>query len=413
MSELRKVVSNYKFVALWISQILSQLSINILSFVILIHIFNATGSTIASSLLWIAYAVPAIIFGPIAAAWVDFLEKRKILMISNLLQALVVVLFAIFLYRKLVFLSYVVVFLYSLFNQFYVPAESAGLPLYVKEKDLPSANGLFFMTQQSSLVLGFGMAGILDSVLGFRLTLILVSACLFLAFISVSFLPERKPFSKLPPSFEKGVSKFFEQIVEGYNFIKNNHTVLFPFLLLLSVQVILSVIVVNLPSLSTDILHISPNSSSVFVVVPAGIGAIIGIFGISKLIGKKIRKKDIILGSLGLLTFSILVIAVLIPVITDVFLKVPLEIFLFGIAGLGAVGSLVPSITLLQENTPKDLLGRVFGNFWFLTTVASVVPVLFAATITDLFGVQPLLIFLGLICLFVTIFSAYKIKEFK
>ncbi len=411
MKEFKPVFKNYKFVALWLSQILSQLTINILSFIILIHLFEQTGSTIASSLLWVAYALPAIIFGPIAAAWVDLLEKRKVLMLTNLLQSLVVIGYAIFLYKKLLYLSYTVVFLYSLFNQLYVPAEAATLPRIVPEKDLPTANGLFFITQQSSLVLGFGLAGILDEVFGFRPTLILVAICLFLAFISVSFLPEKRPQFKMPETFEKRFSLFFEQIIEGYRFIKNTRAILFPFLLLLGVQVILAVIVVNLPRLATDILNISTRSSGFVVVIPAGIGAIMGTFIISKLIGKKIKKRNIVLVSLILLSISMISVGIIIPLISSSLIKTATAILFFIATGLGAVGTLVPSVTYLQEHTPKDLLGRVFGNFWFLTTLATVLPVLFSATITDLFGIQFLLLILGIASLVVTIFSSYKVNE--
>src|SRR5581483_4831538 len=411
MKEISSVLKNYKFISLWISQILSQLTINILSFIILIHLFEQTGSTIATSILCVVYAIPAIIVGPIAAAWVDLQEKRRVLMITNLLQSIVVLLYAIFLYRKLLYLSYAVVFLYSLLNQFYVPSEAAALPNIVPKEKLPTANGLFFITQQSSLVIGFGMHGILDEILGLRPTLILVSLSLFAAFLSVSFLPIKKSQFKLPDSFEKRFSLFFNEIIEGYNFIKNTRKILFPFLLLLGVQVILAVIVVNLPRLATDILYISTRSSGFVVVVPAGIGAIIGTLTISKSVKQKIPKRNIVLASLILLSVSMLSVGIIIPTIPSGLVKSVLGIIFFITTGLGAVGTLVPSITYLQENTPKDLLGRVFGNFWFLTTLATVVPILISATITDLFGIQFLLILLGIATLIFTIYSGIKANE--
>jgi MFS family permease len=411
MNEFSRIFKNYKFMALWASQILSQLSINILSFLVMIHLFDQTGSTVASSLLWITYAVPAIIFGPVAPAAVDLMEKRKALMITNLSQSIIIFLFAALLYKNLFYLSYIVVFTYSLLNQFYVPSEAATLPHIVKEQDLPTANGLFFVTQQSSLVLGFATAGILDQVLGFRPTLILMGLCLFLAFISVTFLPKFKPDNKLPVSFEKRFSKFFEQIIEGYNFIKNNHKILFPFLLLLGVQVILAVIVVNLPGLATGILHIATGSSGLIVVVPAGVGAIIGTLFIPKLLRKGIYKRHIVLPSLILLGVATTCVAIIVPIIPIGLIRIIVGVFFFVLTGLGAVGTLVPSMTYLQEHTPKDLLGRVFGNFWFLTTLATVIPVLFSATITDLFGIQFLLLLLGGATLIVTIFSSLKVNE--
>ncbi|CAN5319674.1 MFS transporter [soil metagenome] len=411
MSQFNGLLKNYKFVALWVSQVLSQLTINILSFTILIHIFEQTGSTIATSFLWVAYALPAIIFGPFAAAWVDLQDKKKILMISNFLQALVVVGFSVLLYKKLIYLSYVVVFLYSLLNQFYVPAEAASLPVIVKEKDLPSANSLFFITQQSSLVLGFGFAGILDQIFGYRPTLILVAISLFVAFISVSFLKPLKPSTTLPGNFEKRVKKFFDQIIEGYYFIKNTKEVLFPFSILLGIQVILAILVTNLPRIATDIMKVSVASSSFVVILPAGIGAIVATFLISRFLTVKTNKRNIILYSLFSFSIAVLFISIFVPLLQINYLRILVGGILFVIVGMGAVGTLVPAVTYLQESTPKDLLGRVFGNFWFLTTAATIIPILFSATITDLLGVRVLTILLGSVCLGATLFVYSKVKN--
>jgi MFS family permease len=64
--------------------------------------------------------------------------------------------------------------------------------------------------------------------------------------------------------------------------------------------------------------------------------------------------------------------------------------------GLSFVGILVPSQTFLQESTPPSLRGRVFGNTWFLVTVASVIPVIFSGSIVEIFGIKFLLLMLSL-----------------
>ena len=97
MKEFKKLLKNYKFIALLGSQILSQLTINILSFLILIKLFEQTGSSIATSFVWVAYALPAIIVGPFAAALTDFVDKKLVLMSTNLLQAVTVLIYAILL----------------------------------------------------------------------------------------------------------------------------------------------------------------------------------------------------------------------------------------------------------------------------------------------------------------------------
>ncbi len=411
MSEFTTTVKNRRFLSLWVSQVLSQLTVNILSFVILIRLYEITHSPIAASLLWITYAIPSIIVGPFAAAAVDLFDKRKVLMISNLSQALIVLVYGLVLGRQLVFFSYAVVFLYSFFNQFYVPAEAAGLAIYLKKERLAQANGLFFITQQSALVLGFGLGGVFTEALGFRPTVFLAAFLLFIAFVASSLLPSAKSSNKLPSEFEDRVADFFRQIVEGYKYIKNTKKVLLPFVLLLGLQVVIAVVVTNLPSIASDLVRIDPKSSGLVVVVPAGIGAVLATFGISRILSSGMRKRRLILIALATLAVNVLAASIFIPFVEVHSVRIVISVVLFILTGFSVVAILVPSITYMQEKTPRDLLGRVFGNFWFLTTVATILPVVFSATITEILGIRFLMILMGLICLSGFLLASYKVKD--
>lgn len=411
MSDFIDIIKGRRFLSLWTSQILSQLTVNILSFVILIRLYETTHSPIAASLIWISYALPSIIVGPFAAAAVDMFDKRKVLMISNLLQALTVLAYGLVFQRKMVFFSYAVVFLFSFFNQFYVPAEAAGLAIYLRKRKLTQANSLFFITQQSALVLGFGLGGVFIEALGFRPTVFLASGFLFIAFLAVTALPSAKSANKLPSEFEARVGDFFKQIIEGYKFIRNTQTVLLPFVLLLGLQVVIAVIVTNLPFIASDLVMISVKSSGTAIVVPAGVGALIGTFTISKIFANGVKKRRLILSSLAVFAVDILAVSIFIPFVSISSVRILLSMVLFVIAGFCVVSILVPSITFLQEKTPKDLLGRVFGNFWFLTTIATVVPVLFSATVTEVLGIRVLMILVGALCLSGFFLATYKVKD--
>src|SRR3990167_7049160 len=103
--DFKPLIRNSKFVYVWISQILSQLTIYIMNFLLITTLFNRTGSAIATSLLWVSYALPAIVVGPFGAAITDMVDRRKVLMITNLLQSLVIFLYALN-YTKGIFLLY-------------------------------------------------------------------------------------------------------------------------------------------------------------------------------------------------------------------------------------------------------------------------------------------------------------------
>lgn len=145
MKDFREVFKDKNFMYVWVSQILSQLTINIMNFVLLIKLFEKTSSNVATSMLWVSYSLPSLLIGPFAATTIDLVDKRKMLIITNLLQALTIFLYALS-HKTSFFLIYGVVVAYSFLNQFYVPAESATLPSVVKKKNLAHANSLFFVT---------------------------------------------------------------------------------------------------------------------------------------------------------------------------------------------------------------------------------------------------------------------------
>lgn len=410
ITDYQKLLKNRKFVFLWGSQLLSQLTIQIMNFLILVRLFEETGSTIATTLFWVAYALPAILMGPIGAAFVDIGDRKTTLQVTNVLQALVILLYAMT-FEGSIFVSYYVVFFYSLFNQFYVPAESASLPGLVPKDKLPLANSIFFITQQVAIILGFGLAGALSHIVGYQELFFAASAMLFLAFMSVSFLPTLKPSvgKSKAQSFEEKLADFFGKIGEGYTFIKNHKDILLPILLLMGLHSAVAILTINLPLLAKTLLKIQPNLAGLLVVVPAGIGALIGSVTLSKIL-KKARKKAIMEGSALGLCITLFAVIIFIPLL-PLFLRLLIGGGLFVLLGASYVGLFIPAQTYLQEVTPDGIRGRVFGNFWFMATIAAVLPVIFSGALVEVLGVRSALVLIALFALSIFWFSKKKGQE--
>ncbi len=409
MTDFTIVLKNSRFLNLWVSQILSQTTINIMNFLLLTYLYSTTHSSIATSFLWISFSLPALLVGPIGAASVDLVDRRKMLMITNLLQAVTIVLF-IFVYPKSVFFLYVIVFLYSTLNQFYMPAESAMLPSVVSKKALSRANSLFFMTMQAAIVFGFGIAGFLQRTIGLNGALVLSAGFLMAAFVSVSFLPPGRPGKVISGEFEKDLTTFFQTILDGYKFIRGNKTILFPLLILLFIQAGLAMVIVSLPTIASEVLNIPLQYSGVSIVVPAGIGALMGSIYVPRLIKSVLRKKTMIELSLGIISFTLLALSLGIPLL-PITLRVSITSLLIILTGFAFVGISIPALTFLQENTPEWFRGRVFGNLWFMVTLVTIIPVLFSGAINELFGVRTLLAIMAFITLIMLFYSAKKGQE--
>lgn len=284
---------------------------------------------------------------------------------------------------------------YSFLNQFYVPAEVSSLPSLVDRSNFARANALFFITQQASLIVGFGVAGFLLKYLGYESALLFCSIALFVAFISVSLLPKMKPANILPEGPEKAIRSFFVKIGEGYNFLKKERSVLAPFCLLVGVQIASAIAVVNLPLIAREVFKIELSLAGISLVVPGGLGALFAALIIPKILARGVRKIRVIENSLLILSISLFVLTFLLSFM-PLILKLSLIFFTLMIMGFCFLGIVIPSQTLIQEKTPGGFRGRVFGNFGFIVTILTIFPVIVSGTLSEFFGGRFLLFILGL-----------------
>lgn len=391
------VLHNHNFVKLWVSQICTVLGINIVNYILLLQLYKNTNSILAASFLWIAFSLPVLLIGPFASTIVDLVSRKKLLTITTLLQCLTILLFL--LPGQRYFLIYAIMFIYSLFSQFYGPSESATLPIIVSKEDIAEATGIFLFTGQVGRLLGFGIAGFLAIFIGFHPTLILCSALLAIAFMSVLSLPVIH--IKKTVDVEQDLSHFFGKVTEGYQYIKNNRYVLQPLLLSSGSEITMLIIAITIPAIAKEIINIPPEDAALYIIIPAMFGAMTGIFSFSRLLRRGVRKIALIKQALLGLVISFFVIGLVLERIpmTARLILLPLVAF---VAGMSFTGVQVPSQTYLQETTPKDMLGRLWGNLWFMMTIITIIPMFLSATLTEFLGVHTLFIILG-----VGIFAVY------
>ncbi|MDP1743327.1 MAG: MFS transporter [Candidatus Amesbacteria bacterium] len=383
-SDFGLLLKNSNFVKLWLSQILSQITINLMTFIVLTRIFEATKSNVAVSMLWIASSLPALFFGPFSGAIVDNFSRRKMMIVTNIAQAISVASFLIL--KKYVFALYAVVFLYWLIDQLYLPSQQASLPSLIKGKLLASANGMFLLTQQATFLFGFGMGGLFLTVLGINNTVVFASILLLVAAISVYLLPKDEPKTK---NFQ--INKFWRDFALGYKFIRSNNTVLLPLMVIIFSQIFVAIISSILPSYTRVELGLDLKHVSLVLVVPAAIGALLFTSKLPDLL-KRYRKIMIIkFGLIGSAT-SLLLLAIL-PYLTrySVFFGAVSAVLL----GISSAAITVPSQTLLQEKTPAWFRGRVYGSLSFMLIIATSMPLLLAATLADVLGIPILLMIMA------------------
>jgi MFS family permease len=383
------ILKNREFLKIWLAQLISVVTANMLNFIIIGKIFESTGSAVAIGFLWAFYVFPTALLGPFSGVLLDFLDKRKILFWSSFLQSFVALFYLGI--GKNIWLVYMIVLLYSFLDEFFMPTISVLIPSVVKKKELAAANSISLFTVNGSIVLGFLAGGLMLKFLGYTNYLFFVaSGLLVLGAIIANRLKWQEPKKKKRPEFS--LAGFVRELMEGYNFIRGETLVLFPMILLAGLQIVLGMGLILTPSISNSILFIDFADSSYLLIVPAVIGAFLGSLVVERNI-EKYLKRVLIINGLFLLGISIVVFGLLLQFL---WIKVALGALLAFLTGVAFTMMFIPLQILVQENTPFRVRGRVFGTLNTLITVAAAVPVLGTVTLVDLLGVKLVLTITGI-----------------
>ena len=128
----RGVLTNPRFMALFLSQILTQVGGNMVLYGLTIQVCNLTGSTTSVSVLLLTFLVPAVVFGAIAGVFVDRYDRRKILIWTNVARGLLFLLLVFF--DDQIVALYVITAIVATLTTFFAPAETAMIPLVVRRE---------------------------------------------------------------------------------------------------------------------------------------------------------------------------------------------------------------------------------------------------------------------------------------
>jgi DHA3 family macrolide efflux protein-like MFS transporter len=148
------------FRLLWSAQLVSTIGTALTDLAAGILVFSETHSVAAVGLMFVATAVPTLIVGLIAGVFVDRYDRRKIMVIADLLRAAIVVSIPFLIHINIVLL-YVAVALVSTISQFFNPANDAVLPEVASDEELSAANSWIMISSFGSTSVGFALSGLL------------------------------------------------------------------------------------------------------------------------------------------------------------------------------------------------------------------------------------------------------------
>ena len=220
-----RLMKQKDFSLLIIGKLVSLLGSNMQQFALSLYVLAVTGSaTIFASILSISI-LPRLLFSPIAGVFGDWFDRKKSIVILDLLNSIIIGIFA-FIYIMKGSLSipmiYILVILLEITEIFFGSAMAAVLPSLVEKKDLLEANSLNSLVMNVGNTLAPVIGALLYSTFGMKVILIVNSISFLLSSVSEMFISIPKS-HKRPEKIS--INSFKQDLIEGINIIKSNRLI--------------------------------------------------------------------------------------------------------------------------------------------------------------------------------------------
>ena len=384
-----KIFQQRNFSLLWIGQFISIIGDWVLFIALPFYTYSLTGSVLATGAMFIVSTLPRLILGSVAGVFVDRWDRKRLMIMADLLRVLLILMLLFVRSRDGLWLIYVSAFLESTVSQFFNPAKTAIIPLLVGEKDLLAANSLNGLSDALTRLLGSALGGVLMGWLGFSSVVLLdagsfLFSALMITLIVMPIRPALQPPVADTPAAE-GFLGGWRDWVAGLKLVRANH-LLFMLFIVLGVAFLgdsmITVLIVPL----VKVLMGGGAQLLGWLMMAQGVGGLLGGLLVGQF-GRRFPARRIT--ALGLVLTGIVILVIV---------GIPHSAWvlpLMAAAGMAASAWLICSETLLQLGASNQFRGRIFGTLGTTSALASLVGMLLAGSLADLLGLVPILCISG------------------
>lgn len=393
------LLKNRAFMLLWIGQLVSQLADKVF-FVLMIALLEnysplpGLAQNSMYSTLMLSFTIPAILFGSAGGLFVDRLPKKLIMIGSDIVRGLLTLCLPLLPREFLILL--ILTFAISTVTQFFAPAEQAAIPLLVKRENLLAANALFSSTMMGALIVGFAIGepilSLAKSLMGEQYGQEIVVGGLYI--LSAAIMQPIK-FKEPKLSKEQQASNhLWAEFTESLRYLKKNPLILNAMLQLTTLYCVFAALTVLTIQLAEE--FGLKEKQFGFFLAAAGVGMVFGA-AILGYWGDKLHHKPLPL-------IGFLIIALVLGVFTFTH-NLLLALGLCAFLGVGASLIGVPMQTLIQQQTPSTMLGKVFGFQNHAVNIALALPLAITGPLTDALGLRTVLVAMSIVVVVVGVWA--------
>jgi MFS family permease len=415
---------------LWLGQTVSFVGDYFYILAIPIMVEELTGSALQVGLSFMASALPMLLLGPVAGVFVDRWDRKRTMIVADLLRALLVLACLLVRTPDQVWIYYVVAFLMSSVSRFFFPAQNAVLPLVITDRnDLLAANGLMQIVQTVGLVVGPATAGFAIALWGEQVAFFVDSATFLISALAIMIMVVPHTTAGRQKTEESELAAVWAELREGVVYLFGNRVM---------VGVLLCLAVVSLGLGAINVVWV-PFMKRTFGLGAEGLGAVDAAQGIGMIAGglllgfmtTRFRKRPLagwsivfIGGMIALVglspAFSLVHLfpglAVSAPVeemtVGQRLLSMPLMLLVYSLLlGVALVPAQSTLTTMMQLAVPDLKRGRVGSAMNALTTVASLLSMVAAMTLGEVVPLRSIYFVAGVLVSAGGLVGLYVLEE--
>ena len=175
------------FIIVWVGQLIALIGSSTTAFALDIWVYDRTGSVTQFALVSLFNTLPLILISPIAGPLVDKWDRRKTMIIADVLACLgTIAIGVLFIIGRLeVWHIYLANTFTAVFMAFHTPAYTASTVLLVPKQHLNRANGLMSLMFGISLIIAPTLGGVLLTIVHFQGIILFHVTAVFIAVVSL------------------------------------------------------------------------------------------------------------------------------------------------------------------------------------------------------------------------------------
>ncbi len=363
-------------------------------------VYRLTGSALLLGVVGFAGQIPTFLLAPFAGVWVDRLNRRNMLVWTQVLAGLQSLALAGLTLAKVINIHEIIWLsgLQGLINAFDMPGRQAFLVQMVEDKqDLGNAIALNSSMVNLARLVGPALAGFVIGAAG-EGWCFAIDGVSYLAVIA-SLLMMRV---KIAPA-KRAVTSMLEQLKEGWTYVSGFAPIRTILLLFALISLMGMPFMVLMPIFASSVLHGGPHTFG-FLLGASGVGALIS--AISLALRKSVRGLTAMIQisaavfGIGLISFGLSRI-------------LPLSMFLMLIVGFGMMQGLAASNTVIQTLVPEDKRGRVMSYYTMAFVGMAPFGSLLAGGLAHRFGAPHAIMITGTFCLAGAVWFTTKLKSIR